>query len=478
MGRMEIRMQPRMEQRLKMAPQIIQSIEILQLPLLALQERIEQEQLENPLLDLEETPDPAVIQEQESRLTKAEEAERTDDFSRVEEVGGDFQDYFWQNSSRTYSGGGDHDEKMEAIQNTPGRGPSLRDHLMEQLRFFDLPLRHREIAEAIVNNLDREGRLSYSVEEIAESLDRPARASEVADALKTVQRLDPPGIAARNLVECLLLQIDPMDDDYELQRMIIEHHLQDIEANRLPKVVKETGHDMESVKHAVAAVCMLHPAPGRLYDNEVIPTIAPDVYVEYVEDHYEVRLDEGSLPTLRINDQYHDLMDKRTGDTEARQFLSKKMESARWLIDSIQQRRRTVLKVAMEIVKAQEDFMEAGLPALKTLKMQEVADRVGIHVATVSRAVRHKYMQTPRGLYPMKFFFTGGTQSEEGDVQTWDAVKQKISEMVAAEDKQNPLSDDEIVKKLGEGGINIARRTVTKYRKALNIPTSRQRRAY
>jgi RNA polymerase sigma-54 factor len=475
---MEIRMQPRLEQRLKMAPQIIQSIEILQLPLLALLERIEQEQLENPLLELEEAPDPAAVQEAANRLTKAEEAERSDDFKKVEEVGEDFHDYFWQTSSRTYSSRGDHDEKMEAIQNTPGPRPSLRDHLMEQLRFFDLPLRRREICEAIVNNVDREGRLTYSDEEIAESLDRPARASEVADALKVVQRLDPPGIGARDLVECLLLQLDREDPDYALQRIIIENHLQDIEGNRFPKIVKETGRDMETVKIAVAAVCMLHPAPGRLYDNEVIPTIAPDVYVEYVEDHYEVRLDESSLPKLRISDQYRDLMDKRASDGDARQFLNRKMESARWLIDSIQQRRRTVLKVATEIVRAQEEFMEGGLPALKTLKMQEVADKVGIHVATVSRAVRHKYMQTPRGLYPMKFFFTGGTQSDQGDVKTWDAVKQRISEMVAAEDKSNPLSDDEIVKKLDEGGIKIARRTVTKYRKILNIPTSRQRRAY
>jgi RNA polymerase sigma-54 factor len=171
-------------------------------------------------------------------------------------------------------------------------------------------------------------------------------------------------------------------------------------------------------------------------------------------------------------------MDTRGGDGEARQFLQKKMESARWLIDSIQQRRRTVLKVATEIVRAQEEFLEKGLSALKPLKMQEVADRVGVHVATVSRAVRHKYLQTSRGLLPMKFFFTGGTQSEHGEVKTWDAVKQRINEMVAAEDKSNPLSDDEIVKKLAENNIRIARRTVTKYRKALNIPTSRQRRAY
>ena len=345
---------------------------------------------------------------------------------------------------------------MEAIQNTPGRQPSLRDHLAEQLQFLDLSARRREVCEGVINNLDRDGRLAYSVEEIAESLDHPASAQEVSAALEAVQRLDPAGVGARDLVECLLLQLDPAEPDYALEREIVLHHLKDIEANRFPKIAKETDRDIEDVKRAIAAVCMLHPAPGRLYDNEVVPIVAPDVFVEFVDDHYEIRLDDTTLPRLRISQQYRELLSGKGLEAEARQFLQKKMESARWLIDSIQQRRKTLLKVSHDIVRAQQEFLEKGLSHLRPLKMQEVADTVGIHVATVSRAIRHKYMQTPRGLLPMKFFFTGGTQSAEGEMQTWDAVKERIKRLVEEEDKVNPLSDDDIVKKLGDGGVHIA----------------------
>jgi RNA polymerase sigma-54 factor len=473
---MEISMQPRLEQRLKMAPQIIQSIEILQLPLMALQERIEQEQLENPLLELEEAdPDGA---ETPPALTRAETAEQTDKYSKIDDVSHDFHDYFSQTASRRPASDGERDEKMEAIQNTPGRQPSLRDHLAEQLGFLDLSPRRREVCEGVINNLDRDGRLAYSVEEIAESLDHPASAQEVEAALEVVQRLDPAGVGARNLVECLLLQLDPAEADCALEREIVLHHLKDIEANRFPKIAKETNREIEEVKRAVAAVCMLHPAPGRLYDNEVVPIVAPDVFVEFVDDHYEIRLDDTTLPRLRISEQYRELLGGKGLEPETRQFLQRKMESARWLIESIQQRRRTLLKVSHDIVRAQQEFLEKGLSHLRPLKMQEVADTAGIHVATVSRAIRHKYMQTPRGLLPMKFFFTGGTLSGAGEMQTWDAVKERLRRLVEEEDKVNPLSDDDIVKKLGEGGVHIARRTVTKYRKSLNIPTSRQRRNY
>lgn len=475
MGRMEISMQPRLEQRLKMAPQIIQSIEILQLPLMALQERIEQEQLENPCLETEEISlDPSV---EPAALTKAERAETRDDFRKVEEISDDYHDYFNQSAPRHHSSD-ERDEKLEAIQNTPGPRPSLREHLSDQLRFLELSARERDICDAIINNLDRDGRLSYSIEEIAESLDRAATVEETARALELVQKLDPAGVAARDLIECLLLQLDPNDPDYALQRELVHHHLADIEGNRYPKIAKETGREIDDIKRAVGAVCLLNPAPGRLYDNEIIPTITPDVYVDLIDDHYEVRLDDNVLPRLRISQEYRDMITGRSGDTQTRQFLQKKIESARWLIDSIQQRRKTILKVSGEIVRAQQEFFEKGLSSLKPLKMQEVADAVGIHVATVSRAIRLKYMQTPRGLLPMKFFFTGGTTSTEGEVQTWDAVKQKISELIEKEDKNAPLSDDDIVAKLSASGTNIARRTVTKYRKALRIPTSRQRRQY
>ncbi len=478
MGRLEMSMMPRLEMRLKMAPQIIQSIEILQLPLLALQERIEQEQLENPTLELDEEP---VLQAGEDRpreLTKAEAAEVSDDFSRVSRVSDDFHDYFWQTSSRTAPINRDKDPKLEALQNTPGRRPSLRDHLAEQLRFLDLTLRQRETCEAIINNLDRDGRLAYDIEGIAASLDDPSTMKEIGEALAVVQSLDPPGIGARDLKECLLLQIDPTDAGYDLQRLLIMNHLPDIEANRYPKMEREIGRSLDEIKAAVGAVCMLHPAPGRLYDNEVVPLVVPDVHVELIDGRYSIRLDEKGMPRLRISTLYHDMLDEGQGGKETKQFLSKKIGSARWLIEAIQQRRRTILRVSKEIVGSQKEFFDHGLSHLRPLKMQEVADVLGMHVATVSRAIRHKYMQTPRGLFPMKFFFTGGTRSAEGEMQAWDAVKQRINEIVEKEDKVHPLSDEDIMNKLAEEGIHIARRTVTKYRKTLNIASSRQRKRY
>jgi len=478
MGRMEIVQQPRLEQRLKMAPQIIQSIEILQLPLLALQERIEQEQLENPVLELEEATSTDGTAPADRHLTRAEQAEVKDEFRRVVDISDDFQDYFWQASPRASRGDSDKDEKLEALQNAPGPQPSLRDYLLEQIRYFDLPPRQREICEAIINNLDRDGRLGHPLEEIAGSLDDPPSLEEAQAALRVVQSLDPPGVGARDLQECLLLQLDPHDPDYDLQKQIILHHLHDVEANRFPQIARATRRGLEEVKRAVAAVCMLHPAPGRLYDNEVVPTVIPDVHVELMDGRYEVRLDDKALPHLRISPEYRRLLQQAEQRSETRQYLQKKMESARWLIDSIQQRRRTILRVAREIVRAQQEFFDKGLASLRPLKMQEVADAIGMHVATVSRAIRHKYMQTPRGLFPMKFFFTGGTRSADGEMQTWDSVKQRIRQIIEQEDRRKPLSDEEIVQALSREGISIARRTVTKYRKALRIPTSRQRKEY
>ena len=477
MGRMEISLQPRLEQRLKMAPQIIQSIEILQLPLMALQERIEQEQMENPLLELEEMAEPEETPVEARELTRAEKAEVSDDLQRIERVSDDFHDYFWQTHARVPRNP-DKDEKLEAIQNSPGPEPSLRDHLEEQLRFLDLAPRVRETAEAIINNLDRDGRLCFPLEEIASSLDDPPTVEVAEKALAVIQLLDPVGVGARDLVECLLLQLEASDPDYQLQRDLVMNHLADIEANRFPRIIKRTGRDLADIKLAVASICMLNPAPGQMYDNEIVPTVAPDVHVEMVDSVHEVRLDDSSLPRVRINPEYRQLLTEEAAGSPTRQFLQKKMESARWLIDSIQQRRRTILKVSREIVAAQKGFMNHGLSHLRPLKMQEVADVIGMHVATVSRAIRHKYMQTPRGLFPLRFFFTGGTQAVGGEMQTWDAVREKIRRAIENEDKSNPLSDEEIVKRLTEDGITLARRTVTKYRKAMNIPTSRQRKRY
>jgi len=477
--RIELSMRPRLEQRLVLAPQIIQSIEILQLPLLALRERIEQEQLENPLLEVadEERLGGTQTKIEQTQERRDERATKGEDFAKIDNMSEAFREYFTQTAPARPAPSG-RDDKMEALQNTAAPGGSLQDFLLEQLQLLELKPSVREAAENIIFNLNRDGRLPFPLEEVVASMDAPVSPDEARAGLRVVQSLDPAGIGARNLEECLILQLDSHDPDYELQCALIRNHLRDIETNRFPKIVHDTGADMEAVKRAIAYVCSLHPAPGRIYDTEVIPYVVPDVIVELVDGEYLVSLDEGNIPHLRVSRTYRQMMSDAQKGSDTREFLRKKLESARWLIDSIEQRRHTLLKVAREIVVAQRGFLDKGVTALRPLKMQEVADLCSIHVATVSRAVRHKYMQTPRGIFPMKFFFTGGMSAGNGEVQSWDAVKQQIKDIIDGEDKDSPLSDDDITARLHRQGLEIARRTVTKYRKAMDIPSSRQRKHY
>jgi len=477
--KMEINLRPRLEQRLVLAPQIIQSIEILQLPLLALRERIEQEQLENPLLEIvdDERLDSGHERLEQARAEHEVKSPDPEDFAKLDNITEDYHEYFTTGAPRA-----DRDEegedKMEALQNAPSPPGKLQDFLLEQLHLLEHPPRLREVAENIIHNLDRDGRLPYTLEEVAASVEPPATPEEAEAALRIVQSLDPKGVGARNLQECLLLQLGPRDPDYALQKQLIEHHLHDIECNRLAKIQKETGADLDALRRAIAYICSLNPAPGRMYDNEVVPYVTPEVIVNLVDGAYVVTLDESNIPRLRISQVYRDMLNEAGNDSQAREFLRKKLESARWLIESIEQRRNTLLKVARAIVQAQRAFFDEGISALRPLRMQDIADATGVHVATVSRAVRHKYMQTPRGIFPMKFFFTGGTNADSS-IPTWDAVKQRIKEIIDSEDKTKPLSDDEIAARLKEEGhLQIARRTVTKYRKELGIPSSRQRRRH
>jgi len=474
--RMEITLRPRLEQRLKLAPQIIQSIEILQLPLLALQERIDQEQLENPVLEIEEilvqpsdeTPQDPADRKVDERIVEGQ------DYAKLDNLADDFRDYFYQTSSRKPPS--EKDEKLEALQNTASPPMSLADHLTGQLRLLDLSDRTREIADFIINDLDADGRLLITLEDIVAVMEDPPSEEEAQQALKVVQSLDPPGVGARSLEECLLLQLDPGHPDHSLHSRIIRSHLRDLESSRLQAIARATGADIQAVTRAVQFVISLSPAPGRLFDNEVVPRVVPDVVVDIVDGRYEVFLEDRALPKLRLNPDYRQLAKAETTDTEAREFIQKKIESARWLIDAIQQRRRTLLRVSRAIVDVQRGFFEEGVPGLKPLKMQEVADQIEMHVATVSRAIRDKYMQTPRGIFAMKFFFTGGTRSANGEMESWEAVRERIGEIVANEDKSKPLSDDDIASRLGKAGLGVARRTVTKYRKLLSIPSSRQRK--
>lgn len=508
---MEQRLVPRLEQRLRLSPRIIQSIEILQLPMLALEERVEQELTENPVLEVrEEGPevgeDGETTEPTDEVSTTAGEAEvaapaddsdeptpeEESEYERLENLVNDWEDFYSQ--TRRTPRSQDTDPKFEALQNTIERPLSLDEYLLSQLRLLDLEPRVWELAESIIYNLDEQGYLSTPLEEVVAPLLPPqagdydgstelaeARSQalqQAEEALRVVQGLDPPGIGARDLAECLLLQITDDLPHADLARELVGGHLQDLLQNRLPAVAKATGHSLDEINQALKTIGQLNPRPGALFSHEVIPYVVPDLTVRYEDGRYRVVLNEGGVPGLYIRREYRELLRRRDGDPKLRNYVREKVRSAKWLMDAIEQRRHTLTRIAQVIVDHQLEFMEKGEGYLRPLKMQEVADEVGVHVATVSRAVSGKYLDTHHGIYELRYFFAGGLVTAEGTEESWKTVKQRIVRLIEQEEKGKPLSDQAVVDRLKDEGLKVARRTVTKYRKELNIPSARLRRQY
>jgi len=481
----------RMVQKQVLAPRMIQSMEILQLPILALQERIEQEMEENPVLDLQEQRDEAADEpsaDDERELPDAptederelviQEDKNEDDFERLMKMDEQWPDHF---EERTRPSRNQVDEAIErkhdAMANMAARPQTLQDYLHDQLSWFDLDPELRALADRIIYNLDTNGYLQGRLEDLLGAEVDKDLMELAEEALALVQRLDPPGVGARDLRECLLLQLTPGMPHYEQLTTLISHHLEDIEHNRLPAISRRTGFSIETIQEAIEELRKLQPKPGAEFNDEPVGRVTPDVFVD-VDDqgHYNVRLEDGRTPSLFISPYYRKLFQNKETTNETREYIKRKINSAQWLIESIQQRRNTLTKVSQAIVDHQTEFLNKGPEAIEPLKMQQIADKVGVHVTTVSRAVDDKWIQTPRGIFPLKRFFCGGTVGADGEEVAWDAVRLKLQELIDNEDKQHPKSDEQLVKDLAAAGITVARRTVTKYRKAMNIPSSRQRR--
>ena len=289
--------------------------------------------------------------------------------------------------------------------------------------------------------------------------------------------MEPLGVGARDLKECLLLQLDKRNPDYNIVKELISNHLEDVETKKYKVIAKKLGYNLELIKKVIDFIKTLNPKPGSLFSNELIPYVTPEVKVDCEDGKYEVTLvGDHNIPRVYISSFYKDVLNGKGYDLNTRRYIRKKIESARWLIDAIEQRKSTLHKVAVKIVEMQTKFLEEGVLSLQTLKMQDVADAVGIHVSTVSRAISHKYIQTPKGIFELKYFFTGGFMNADGNMESWEATRQKLLKIVKDEDKSKPLSDEEIASKLREMGGDIARRTVTKYRRGMKIPSSRKRR--
>ncbi len=469
---------------------MIQSMEILQLPIMALQERIDQEMEENPTLEIEDSdPDlpteeveevelPDAPTDEERELVIDETKNNEDDFERLLKLDEEWPDHFEERSRPSRSRIEEQGQrKHDAMANMTARPQTLQDYLHDQVSWFSLEPALREAVDRIIFNLDSNGYLQGTLDDLL-GLEATDADREVAQlALAMVQKLDPPGIGARDLRECLLLQLLPGMPFFEQLQTLISSHLADLEHNRLPVISRRTGYSIELIQEAMVELRKLNPKPGAEFTDVHVPNVTPDVFIEPAEEGgYKVRLEDGPVPSLYISPYYRKLLMNPDTTEETREYIKRKVNSAQWLIDSIQQRRNTLTKVSQAIVDQQVEFLNRGPEAIEPLKMQQIADKVGVHVTTVSRAVDDKWIQTPRGIFPLKRFFVGGTVSSEGEEVAWDTVRLKLQEIIDKEDKRRPLSDEGLVKQLAADGVTVARRTVTKYRKAMNIPSSRQRR--
>jgi len=464
--RLDTGLMTRLEQGIVLAPQVIQSIEILQLPTLALEEFIQREMADNPVLDTK-SPEPS---ETVGQPVESEEEEG----SVQAELRQDWREFFGERSRA--QGKEASDRKQEAMLNIAARPMTLQEFVLVQFRLLDVAGGVEEAGTDIIYSLDDAGYLGATLEDLVAVAGGRYGMEEAVGALKLVQGLEPPGVGARNLKECLLLQVAA--DESDLVRQIIENHLEDVEQNRLPRIAQKTGFDIADVREAVAKISRLNPHPGSDFTGEAAPTIAPDIVVEYTDKGYEVRLEDGHVPNLYISAFYEKLANSSDASEATKKYLRDKIRAARWLIDAIEQRRTTLFRVSKSTIDVQKEFFDYGLSHLRPLRMQDIADKVGVHVSTVSRAIADKYIQTPRGIFPIKFFFTGGTASADGEAQTWRNIQQEIKDLVDKEDKGEPLADDEIARLLSAKGSRLARRTVAKYRKALHIPSSRRRKIF
>ncbi|QDT64168.1 RNA polymerase factor sigma-54 [Calycomorphotria hydatis] len=489
--------QMKMSQSMKLAPRMIQSMEILQLPIMALNERIDEELAENVALELTEKESEISDTEREVESERARDEVESEkhqrdelvvdsdhsneaDFERLVEMAADWPEDNISSGSKVSSNRLDElgDLQNDAMANMTARPPSLHEHLAEQFGFFNVPESISEFGEFLIQNLDQDGRLQNSLEELMMLYGKPITGEDATTALTLIQKLEPAGVGARDLKECLLLQVTHDMPYRDALITLISGHLEDLAQNRIPIIQKKTGLDIETIKDASEFLGHLNPHPGRGYDSIPAQNVTPDLEVDRdAKGKYTVKLLDEYTPSLRISPYYLKQL-KGNPDAQTKEYIRKKIDSAKWLIESIEQRNNTLRKVAQAIVDHQIAFFEDGPEAIAPLKMQQIADVVGVHVTTVSRAVDDKWMQTPRGLFPLKRFFGGGTQTADGDEVAWDIIRIKLKEVVDNEDKSHPLSDDALVEELKKHGYHLARRTVTKYRKNMNIPSSRQRREY
>jgi RNA polymerase sigma-54 factor len=471
---MEQRIVQTQTQRLMITQKMQQAIQILQLSGLELEQYIQQELESNPVLEqvaVEPVPEPV----------PASAPATSDDASEAFQENFDLDDYAskWDTrhrEGRDLSRNPEADERRQYYEDSITKAESFSSKLLTQLRLAINDDKTYRLGERIIGDIDDRGYFTGSLAEVASEMQAPI--AEAERMLALIQRFEPTGVGARDVVECLLLQIDVEYPKETELRVLVHDHLEELERRQIPKIAKAMGIAPERVEELKDLLAKLNPWPGYEFDTNPTQYVTPDVYVEKVDDKYVVTLSEDRIPGLTINADYQQMARNKKTDLKDKQYLRERVESARWLIRNIEQRQQTIYKIARAIVDVQEEFLDKGIEYIKPLTLQEIADTVGVHEATVSRGTRGKYMQTPQGLFELKFFFSTGLRHDSGEAQSSKSVQSVIKNIIEDEDKAKPLSDQKIAELLKQQGINIARRTVTKYREALGILTTSLRKSY
>jgi RNA polymerase sigma-54 factor len=474
-----------LSQQLRINPRLYQAMDLLYMPLLDLQQHLKQELLGNPFLELVEPEEETEVPLAEEAKEDKKEAEANDEPN--------WEEILLDDGSDSGAPPRDMSEAREYVEPVPVESKDLSDYLRDQMRLLDLTPRQQLLAEEFIGNIAEDGYLGATLEEIVRGanqlLEEHAADSErdvqpqmfttaeAEEMLRIIQKLDPPGVGARDLRECLLLQLEARGETDTLAHRLVRDAFDDLKAHRWSDLGKRFGLDATEVQKVADDLAKLDPKPGLQHSAANDAYIIPDLVVEKIDGEYKVFLNDAGLPRLRISKTYQDIArDKKKFQGENKDFINQRMNSAHWMIQAIEQRRQTMLKVMNFIVDRQRDFFEKGVEFLKPLTLREVADVINMHESTVSRVTNEKYVQTPRGLLPLKFFFSSGLSTTTGEDASARAIRAQIQKMVGDEDPKNPLTDQQIVEMFAQRGVKIARRTVAKYRDQLSILPARMRK--
>jgi RNA polymerase sigma-54 factor len=479
---LEIKQAPKLVQQLVITPQLQQAIRLLQLTRLELVDLISQEMKDNPLLEeAEEGREYAEAEESVSEKSEGEAPAETEKTPEVKGQGEGADEFDWENYienynlSTHYRQSSSDGEERPSFENFLTKRTTLVDHLSWQLQLSRFTEEEHKVGTYIIGNLDEDGYLKISLEDIGSETQVPLEIVE--GVLRRIQQFDPVGVAARNLKECLLIQLEQMAVRDPVAEKIVSDHLDLLKNRNHPAIARRLGVSLDRVNQAAYLISKLDPKPGRAFGGEVIQEIIPDVYVYKVEGEYVIYLNDEDIPRLRVNSFYRNILTENHSVVEGdRKYIQEKLRSALWLIRSIHQRQRTIYKVTKSIIKFQREFLDKGIQFLKPLVLRDVAEDIEMHESTISRVTHNKYVHTPQGIYELKFFFNTGITSTQGETLASESVKNLLREIITKEDPRKPYSDEKLVQILKEMNIHIARRTISKYREMMKILSSNERR--